>query len=208
MQQNEFEQNEFEQDKKIEMTVQQNKPEVNWKNEFFEWTEAIIIAVVIAVIIRSFLFTLVSVEGASMEDTLHTGDRLFVRRIGYTPKNGDVIVFTPENKPNTPYIKRAIAVSGQTIDIDFTKGVVMVDGKVLDEDYIKVPTKRSGDVTFPITVPDGYFFAMGDNRGNSHDSRNSDVGNSDNKSGLVKNNTLIGKAVFRIWPFSVMGFIK
>lgn len=203
-----MEQNDFEQNDKIEMTVQQKKPEINWKNEFFEWTEAIVIAVVIAVIIRSFLFTLVSVEGASMENTLHTGDRLFVRRIGYTPQNGDVIVFTPEGKPNTPYIKRVIATPGQTIDIDFSKGVVMVDGKILEEDYIKVPTKRSGDVTFPVTVPDGHFFAMGDNRGNSHDSRNSDVGSTDNKSGLVKNETLIGKAVFRIWPFSVIGLIR
>ena len=78
----------FDQNDKIELTQQQPKqPEkINWKKEVFEWSEAIIIAVVIAVIIRSFLFTLVAVEGASMENTLHDGDRLFVRRIGYTRK--------------------------------------------------------------------------------------------------------------------------
>ena len=128
----------FDQNDKIELTQQQPKqPEkINWKKEVFEWSEAIIIAVVIAVIIRSFLFTLVAVEGASMENTLHDGDRLFVRRIGYTPKNGDIIVFTPENKPKTPYIKRVIATGGQTIDIDFTTGEVKVDGEVLKENYI------------------------------------------------------------------------
>ncbi|NLB81898.1 MAG: signal peptidase I [Clostridiaceae bacterium] len=199
---------EIENNEKIEMTSEQPKPQINWKKEFFDWTEAIVIAVVIAVIIRSFFFTLVAVEGASMENTLHTGDRLFVRRLGYTPKNGDIIVFTPENKPNTPYIKRAIAIENQVIDIDYSKGIVMLDGEILDEEYIKVPTKRPGDVQFPVTVPEGHFFAMGDNRGNSHDSRNSDVGSSDNKSGLVKNETLIGKAVFRIWPLSGFGFIK
>jgi signal peptidase I len=200
----------FDQNDKIELTQQQPKqPEkINWKKEVFEWSEAIIIAVVIAVIIRSFLFTLVAVEGASMENTLHDGDRLFVRRIGYTPKNGDIIVFTPENKPKTPYIKRVIATGGQTIDIDFTTGEVKVDGEVLKENYIKAPTKRPGDVKFPVTVPEGYFFAMGDNRGNSHDSRNSDVGNSDNKSGLIKNEALLGKAVFRIWPLKNFGFLK
>mgnify|MGYP000907103245 CR=1 FL=1 len=200
----------FDQNDKIELTQQQPKqPEkINWKKEVFEWSEAIIIAVVIAVIIRSFLFTLVPVEGASMENTLHDGDRLFVRRIGYTPKNGDIIVFTPENKPKTPYIKRVIATGGQTIDIDFTTGEVKVDGEVLKENYIKAPTKRPGDVKFPVTVPEGYFFAMGDNRGNSHDSRNSDVGNSDNKSGLIKNEALLGKAVFRIWPLKNFGFLK
>ena len=76
------------------------------------------------------------------------------------------------------------------------------------ENYIKAPTKRPGDVKFPVTVPEGYFFAMGDNRGNSHDSRNSDVGNSDNKSGLIKNEALLGKAVFRIWPLKNFGFLK
>ena len=201
--------NELNQDgETFEVVEQQNQPEsINWKKEIFEWSEAIIIDVVIAFVIRSFLFTLVSVDGASMEDTLHTGDRLFVRRVGYTAKAGDVVVFTPENMPNKPYIKRVIATSGQTIDIDNSKGIVTVDGEVLQEEYIKVPTTRPGDVKFPVTVPDGYFFAMGDNRGNSHDSRQSDVGSSDKKSGLIKEESLMGKAIFRLWPISQFGLI-
>lgn len=189
-----------------EIVEQQSEPaKINWKKEVFEWTEAIVIAVVIAFIIRTFIFTLVAVEGPSMENTLHTGDRLFVYRLGYTPKNGDIIVFTPENMPDRPFIKRVIATPGQTIDIDYTTGKVVVDGKILDEDYIKVETKRGGDVKFPVTVPEGYFFAMGDNRGNSHDSRMSDVGSTDNKSGLIKNDSAMGKALFRVWPLNKMG---
>ena len=178
---------------------------INWKKEIFEWAEAIVIAVVVAFLIRTFLFTLVLVDGPSMENTLHTGDRLFVNRIGYKPKNGDVIVFTPEKYPNKPYIKRVIATPGQVIDIDFNTGVVTIDGEILDEPYIKVPTKDSRDVKFPVEVPEGYFFAMGDNRGNSHDCRAADVGSADNKSGLVKNESVMGKALFRIWPLSKLG---
>lgn len=198
--------NEFNQQETIEIIEQQPVPlKINWKKEVFEWTEAIVIAVVIAFIIRTFFFTLVLVDGASMENTLHTGDRLFVNRFAYTPKDGDIVVFTPENFPDKPFIKRVIGTPGQTIDIDFTKGMVIVDGEVLNEKYIKVPTTRSGDVKFPVTVPEGYFFAMGDNRGNSHDCRNSDVGSTDNHSGLVKKESLMGKALFRIWPLPKFG---
>jgi signal peptidase I len=187
-------------------TIAKNAPaKFNWKKEVFEWAEAIIIAVVIAFIIRTFFFTLVLVDGPSMENTLHTGDRLFVNRFRYTPKNGDIVVFIPESTPNKPYIKRVIATPGQVLDIDFNTGVVTVDGKVLDEPYIKGPTTRAGDVKFPVTVPEGYFFAMGDNRANSHDSRNINVGSKDNNSGLIKNESVMGKALFRIWPLSKIG---
>lgn len=181
------------------------EPKVNWKKEVWEWTQAIVLAVVIALIIRNFFFTLVLVDGPSMENTLHTNDRLFVNRFMYEPKTGDIVVFTPEKYPKKPFIKRVIATEGQTVDIDFETGTVVVDGEVLDEPYIKVPTTRKGDVDFPVTVPEGYFFAMGDNRGNSHDCRDADVGDTDNTSGLVSEKRLMGKALFRIWPFNKFG---
>lgn len=187
------------------MEQQPAPPKLNWKKEVFEWAQALLIAVVVAVIIRNFFFTLVLVDGGSMENTLHTGDRLFVNRFGYSPERGDIVVFTPEKIPDKPFIKRVIAVEGQTVDIDFDRGIVMVDGKILDEPYIKVPTKRPGDVQFPAVVPDGHFFALGDNRGNSHDSRNSNVGSADNRDGMVRNESLMGKALFRVWPFNKIG---
>ncbi len=187
---------------------QPSGPKTGWKKEAFEWAEAIVVAVVIALIIKAFLFTLVTVEGESMQNTLHTGDRLFVWRLGYTPQNGDIVVFRPERDKTKPYIKRVIATAGQTIDIDFAKGIVIVDGKVIDEDYIKMPTTAPGDVKFPVTVPEGYFFAMGDNRGHSKDSRYSVVGSADNSSGLIKNKSLLGHALFRLWPFSQFGGLE
>lgn len=186
-------------------TPEPTPPQFNLKKEIFEWAEAIIFAVVIAFIIKTFLFTLVLVDGPSMEDTLHTGDRLFVSRFMYEPKDGDIIVFTPENYPKKPFIKRVIATAGETVDIDFETGEVSVNGEILQEDYIKVPTVRMGDVEFPVTVPEGYFFAMGDNRGNSHDCRASDVGDNDNDMGMVSTKRAMGKALFRIWPFNKFG---
>jgi len=180
-------------------------PSINWKKEVFEWSQAIIIALVIALIIKTFLFTLVVVSGPSMQNTLQDGDRLFVYRLMYQPKDGDIVVFTPEQDKNRPYIKRVIATEGQTIDINFKTAEVSVDGKVLSEKYIKMPTTQQFDVKFPITVPAGHVFVMGDNRGNSHDSRTSTVGSYGTNNGMVKNESIMGKALFRIWPFNQFG---
>lgn len=191
------------------------QPVFNWKREAVEWIQAIVFAVVIAVIIKSCLFTLVLVQGASMENTLHTGDRLFVTRLMYEPEQGDIVVFTPERDTSKPYIKRVIAVGGQTVDIT-DDGDVIVDGEILAEDYLSeytgsnnekniTTTMVSNPVQFPITVPDGHFFAMGDNRIRSHDCRSIEVGNFDNDLGCVGNERAIGKAQFRIWPLNKIG---
>lgn len=178
---------------------------INWKKEAFEWSQAIVIALIVAFIIKTFLFTLVVVSGPSMQNTLQDGDRLFVYRLMYQPKDGDIIVFTPEQDKNRPYIKRVIATEGQTIDINFKTAEVSVDGKVLTEDYIKMPTTQQFDVKFPQTVPAGHVFVMGDNRGNSHDSRAITVGSYNTNNGMVKNESIMGKALFRIWPFNKFG---
>ena len=132
----------------------------------------------------------------------------------YEPENGDIIVFTPERDTSKPYIKRVIATEGQTVDIT-DGGQVIVDGEVLDETYLsaftgnKEPniTRKSNinPVQFPITVPEGHFFAMGDNRIRSHDCRSIEVGNFDNDFGCVSNDRAIGKAQFRIWPLNKFG---
>ena len=205
MENNEFQQKEV-QNETIEIIEQQEKPPaINWKKEAFEWSQAIIIAIIIAYIIKSFLFTLVLVSGPSMQNTLQDGDRLFVYRLMYQPKDGDIVVFTPEQDKNRPYIKRVIATEGQTININFKTAEVSVDGKVLTEKYIKMDTTQQFDVKFPVTVPVGHVFVMGDNRGNSHDSRSSTVGSYNTKNGMVKNESIMGKAMFRIWPFNQFG---
>lgn len=215
-----------------EITTKKRK-EKNLKRELLEWAVAIVFAIVLAFIIRTFFFNLVAVSGPSMENTLHNGERLVVSRFNYTPKQGDIIVFTPDLHPNTPYVKRVIATEGQTVDID-SRGVVYIDGKVYEEDYIKNKTRLNGDVKFPLTVPEDCVFVMGDNRGESHDGRSLDVSSvredatgaeyytferiNDDRTievmneplyyGCVHEDDIMGKVVFRFWPFSKFGGVK
>ncbi|MGE4283360.1 MAG: signal peptidase I [Clostridia bacterium] len=172
----------------------------DFKKEIKEWVQAIVIALVIAVIIRTFVFSLIRVDGQSMVPTLQHNDRLVVVKMMYKPKQGDVIILTPPMHKNTPYVKRIIALPGQTVDIDFKKHVVTVDGNPLVEPYINEPTAQRGDVEFPQTVPENTVFVLGDNRNNSRDSRYSDVA-------MVPYKEIVGKANFRIWPLSRIGSI-
>lgn len=166
--------------------------------EIFEWVQAIVVAVVIAMAIRTFVFTLVNVEGESMEPTLHDHDRLVVTRLAYTPEKGDIIIFRPDCDPDRPYVKRVIAMPGDTIDINQETGDVSVNGEILDEPYIKERIRSFGTVSFPAVVPEKHVFVMGDNRNHSKDSRFQDVG-------MVSYESIIGKANFRFWPFSDWG---
>ena len=144
-----------------------------------------------------------------MQNTLFTGDRVIISNLGYTPKQGDIVVVSrninnsAEDAQNgqDPIIKRVIAVGGQTVDIDFERGVVSVDGVELVEPYAKTPTVRSFDVQFPLYVPEGYIFVLGDNRNNSTDSRDSRIGDG----GLIDTRYVLGHAVFRVFPFNSIG---
>ena len=178
-----------------EETIQ--KP-FNWKKEVLDWVVSIALALIIALLIRKYVVTLVKVDGPSMNPTLTHGDTLFTRRIFYKPEVGDIIIFRPPNSPKTPYVKRVIALEGQTVDIDRETGGVTVDGVLYDEPYILEPIRRHGDMEFPFTVPEDTVFVLGDNRNNSHDSRDSDVG-------AVPVKNIIGKAQIRLLPFSSFG---
>ncbi len=182
--------------------------EVKEKNMFlkevFEWSQAIVVAVVIAMFLRTFIFTLVKVSGPSMVPTLQNNDKLFVWRLGYEPNVGDIIIFKPKGHEDTPYVKRVIATAGQTVDLkyDKLKGYceVFVDGQIIDEAYIneKIDLNHMGSTTYPAIVPENCVFAMGDNRNNSKDSRYKDVG-------MVTEDSIIGHAVFRLWPVGEFG---
>lgn len=171
--------------------------EFNLKKEIYEWVSSILIALVIALLLRNFVLTLVKVDGTSMVPTLHHGERLVVIRLGYKPQAGDVIIFNPPNGRD-PYVKRVIGVGGQEVFIDNSTGKVYVDGEELDEPYIN---NKTVSTMAQFTIPQDHIFVMGDNRQNSHDSRNADVG-------FISNDAVMGKAVFRIWPFSKVGLIK
>ena len=152
----------------------------------------------LGVILVLFLicFRVVVVSGPSMQNTLIDGDYLLlIGKPFYTqPAQGDIIVAAKDSYGNgTPIVKRIIATEGQVVDIDFESGVVSVDGKTLDEPYIKNLTKLSEGMVFPLKVEEGCVFVMGDNRMNSKDSRDPVIG-------LIDKREILGKAIVLFLP--------
>ena len=176
-------------------------------SEIFDWVQAIVVALVIAMFLRTYIFTMVDVSGSSMVPTLHNNDKLFVWRLGYQPEVGDIIIFRPAINEKTPYVKRVIATEGQSVDIKVNKSKgyaeVYVDGEKLDEPYINemIKTTHIGDGKYPCIVPEDCLFVLGDNRNNSADSRFSSVG-------MVSTDSVIGKAQVRLWPFNQIGGLE
>lgn len=160
----------------------------------YEWLHTLISAIVFVVLLLTFVFRLVVVDGESMMDTLYDRDQVLVTNFCYTPKCGDVVVISKGAELNKPIIKRVIATEGQTLDIDFETGTVTVDGVVIDEPYIKDLTTRKGDAEIPAVVPKDTVFVMGDNRNHSTDSRFTAVG-------LIDEDNIIGKAQYVVLPF-------
>ena len=170
------------------------------KKEIFDSIGFSIKCIMIMWIIILFFFSPSGICQTSMLPTLEDGDSI-IMSLMYKPKAGDVVVTTQPNYLNHNLVKRVIAVGGQTVDIDPIEGKVFVDGKELDEPYIKEPTRVVGDFEYPITVPEGKVFAMGDNRNGSLDSRHASIGFIDER--YVK-----GKVFFRIRPLKRFGWVK
>lgn len=173
---------------------EENNSAKNTVENIYDFADVLVSAVLVIFILFTFCFRLVGVEGPSMQPTLYNGDKLVVSSIPYNPKNGDVVIITQPNVYNEPIVKRVIATEGQIINIDFEKGEVMVDGVVLDEPYINMKTTRYDDVAFPVKVPKGCIFVMGDNRSHSTDSRSSTIG-------FIKKEYVLGKVLGRVSPF-------
>lgn len=202
--------------------------------EIWEWTYTIVIAVAIALIIKGFIFDIVKVDGSSMFPTLVDGERLIVTKLGYKPKQGDIIILDstyenreeyydavaldkgkeelsffekfslkmnmPENLKKKYYVKRIIAMPGQTLDL--VDGKVYIDGKQLDEPYYEgITASIDPAVEYPITVEEDKVFVMGDNRTRSKDSRSSELGQ-------VPYEAILGKSQVRIWPISSFGITR
>jgi len=164
--------------------------------ELKEWIQSAVIAIVLAFIIKMFLFDFVMVQGSSMFPTLVEGDRLIVNKIGYTigePDYGDIVILSYSD--SVEYVKRVIGKGGDTIEV--RDMVVYRNGEPLSEDYIN--TEAYEDFS-KVTVPNGTYFVMGDNRANSSDSRYSSLG-------FVERDAIDGKVIFRIWPLSEIGLV-
>ena len=163
----------------------------------YDWVSSIIVAVVAVVILLTFCFRLIDVDGTSMEPTLINTDKVVVTNLFYTPNNGDVVVISHGEVYDKPLVKRVIATEGQTLSIDFENSKVYVDGNLLDEPYIQGLTVK-GNTDIPGVIPEGKVFVMGDNRPVSLDSRYSEVG-------LIDEESIIGKAQLVIVPHNYKG---
>lgn len=156
-----------------DITAEEKKPNGSF---LYETVSVFVTALVIIAIMFTFLFRFVGVDGSSMVPTLYNNDWLIVSAVNRDIDPGDIVISTQPNEFNEPIVKRVIAKGGQTVDIDFTAGKVYVDGVELDEPYIAEPTHTMEGNTFPMVVPEGKLFLMGDNRNDSTDSRSPMVG--------------------------------
>lgn len=168
----------------------------------YEWMEAAIFSLVCVVLVFSFLFRIVGVDGDSMQTTLMDHDRLILTDLFYTPAHGDIVVINQHTQE--PLIKRIIAMAGDRLDIDEETGEVILNGQVLGEPYVNGQFTERRQFTGEMVIPEGYVFVMGDNRGYSKDSRYTDIG----ENGLISTRDIMGKAVFRLWPFSQIGSLS
>lgn len=206
-------------DEQLTPTVLEQKPDepqTSGLDDICDLIESVLVSVFVVLMLFTFVFKIATVEGDSMKQTLHDGDRLILSDINYTPSNGDIVIInawdahlfgadgavTTADGLNKRVVKRIIATAGQVLDIDFETGTVTVDGAVLDEPYINNLTTRDDRAfSYPITVPDGYVYVLGDNRGVSKDSRHPSVG-------LVAEEDIVGKVLLRVYPFSDFGTIE
>ena len=169
-----------------------------------EWMEELMIALVLIAVIFTFVCRVVTVTGTSMVPNFHEGDRVLVVNDWNGVEQGDVVVIV--NVLDEPIIKRVIATEGQTVDFDYDSGTVFVDGQPVDETQFGLENGITGEpfssfelLEFPQTVPEGCVFVLGDHRDRSTDSRFQSVG-------MVDRRNILGKVVFNLYPFSILGF--
>ena len=181
-----------------------SKNQTSWQDTASDWLVSIIVAVALAFCIRTFLVEPYMVEGSSMYPTLKNHERLIVDKLSYfvtNPKRGEIVVFRFPKDESRDFIKRVIAVGGDTIEMK--NGQVFVNGQALKEDYIYKNDPKGKNISSyrKTIVPEGTIFVLGDNRNNSEDSRFADVG-------FVPHKLVKGSALLCFWPLGNMRVIK
>jgi len=176
------------------------EPSLSWR-AVLEIVQALALAVVISVVLNLFVVQVTEVRQRSMEPTLLQNDRVLVSKVDYRlgkPAVGEIVVFQPTNEAPIPYVKRVAAVEGDTVEI--RDGRLLVNGapSTVAEAH-GITTPQSPQVTYPLTIPPGHFFALGDNRQASSDSRSF---------GPQPYEKIIGKVILRFWPVDRLRFFE
>ena len=183
-------------------------------NEAYEWIDCAVVTIIALLMVFTFLFNQVKIDGGSMNDTLLDKDRVIVSNVFYKPKYGDIIVISSEVYDDTPIIKRVIATEKQWVDIQDGKvyvGDSKDDMKRVGDEFLNTYNLNKGTSSvmsggiyghhqYPLQVPEGCVFVLGDNRDVSLDSRTASVG-------FVDEDQILGKALYRIYPFDRFGSI-
>lgn len=173
--------------------------------DLFDWAEALVYALAMLVVVSAFFIRLSGVVGSSMYPTLEDGDQLLISAFGYKqPERGDIVVLMADGYMEKPLVKRVIGLGGDTVEVDSLTNAVYVNGQAVYEPYINQLNEPmyTGDMDGPFTVPEGQVFVMGDNRNGSSDSRKlMDIG-------PIPYEKIVGKAIFRVFPFGRMGTLK
>jgi len=181
------------------------KSKGRFSSELFGWCESLMVVLVFFVIVFTFVIRLIGVDGSSMYPTLKDHNIMLVSNFNYTPQKGDIVVLRKSGfYGDQPIVKRIIAKGGDTINIDPETGDVLINGEVQDEPYIaeKInPFEKLGDMQYPLVVPEGSVFVMGDNRNASTDSRDSNLG-------LVDERYILGHVLSVVYPLDNFGKVS
>ncbi len=197
-----------------EFNKKSNKAELketkSFWSEAFEWIDAAVITVMVILLVFTFLFRQVRIDGSSMYPNLQNDERVIVSDVFYTPEYGDIVVISSEVYDGKPIIKRVIATEGQWIDI--SGGVVSVGDtkdtmKPVGDEFVGdiyteaiISAGYYGHHEYPMQIPENKVFVLGDNRSVSLDSRTTEIG-------LIDERQILGKALYRVYPFQKMGSI-
>ena len=174
----------------------QNTEKTEGTGSVLEYLHDVVYILALILVLFTFCMRVVIVSGSSMFSTLVDGDYLLLsnRPLCGELEQGDIVVASMERfKDGEPIVKRVVATEGQTVDSDCRAGIVYVDGVALEEEYTYTPTHLSEGMEFPLVVEEGCLFLMGDNRGDSRDSRAPEIG-------LVDEREILGRAVFLLMP--------
>jgi len=164
--------------------------------ELYLWMQSLVFMLLLMLGFFAFIGTPMGVQNVSMMPTLSEQDTMIVRRVLYTPDRGDIVVLSRHDfEEGAALVKRVIGIAGDVVDIDAASGLVFVNGAPLHEPYVSELTRRMGNIGFPFTVPAGHVFTLGDNRNNSMDSRDMEIG-------AVDEREIIGQVVAIILPFN------